>query len=560
MSEPTSKHPPILRPPQAQVVKEAYAKLKALSAPNRRLLVAAATGFGKTVLGSTFAHDATRKGWRVFFIVDRDKLVEQSLATFREHLSVPIGVLKAGYTEDRLAPVQIASRQTMQSRGWWREWIRQGPCIIMPDECHETSFAKVVRDEQEFPRTNQIWIGLTATPWRLSAREGLGDLFDDMVQSPPPKELMAQGYLLWPRYVVVPDRVDHGKVGLVGGDYNRGNLAKVYNTPRAIASLWRNWADHVKGDRNVIFAVDKDHAKAIAAHWGTQGAAASIITEESDEAERAKAYAGLKSGRIPTLVNVNVATKGFDETKLRWVVLARATKSVSLLHQMIGRGGRTDRPCFQCGKEVPLAFPVVCRGCRAEQPPKHVASWPTWFGVLDQTGTLLDPDVCLPDMFDRYELHRGTGGAPGRPPTKTCQQCGHIVPISIPVCPTDRGGCGWIFPVRRQQEQVGKARELAALDKVRRDYSYKARSRWAQKHDPDATDRAWYTGSTPRPELTPEIRLHAVFPRPTEKDRKDWRAHLEQCAVKKAARRAKEGLVFDEKAWVEKWMRWEFGE
>ena len=554
------KAPPILYPDQAQLMRDAYAKLKGMTAPKRRLLVAAATGFGKTVTGSAFACDATRKGWRVFFIVDRDRLVEQSLATFAGHLNCPIGVVKSGYPEDRLAPMQIASRQTMESRGWWREWIRQGPCLIMPDECHETSFAAVVRNEQEYPRENQIWVGLTATPWRLSTREGLGDLFDDIVQSPPPRALMEQGRLLWPRYVVVPDRQDDDKVGTVGGDYNLGQLSKVYNTPRAIASLWNNWSRWVKNERNVIFAVNKDHAKAIAAHWAERGAKASIITEETDGEDRHRAYAGLKSGHVPTLVNVNVATKGFDEPKLRWVVLARKTKSVTLLHQMIGRGARPDRPCFNCGREVPLSAAPTCRGCGQPQPPAHVATWPTWFGVLDQTGTLNDPDICLPDMFDRYELHRGTGGAPGRAPTKTCQQCGHIVHVSAPVCPTDRGGCGAPFPVRRQMEQTGRAQELAAVDKARKDYSYKARGKWALKHDPDATDREWENGRTPRARLTPEIRLHAIFPRPTEADRRAFREHLVRCAAKKAARRAREGIAFDEGAWVEKWMRWEFGD
>ena len=109
-------------------------------------------------------------------------------------------------------------------------------------------------------------------------------------------------------------------------------------------------------------------------------------------------------------------------------------------------------------------------------------------------------------------------------------------------------------------EQTGRAQELVAVDKARKDYSYKARGKWALKHDHDATDREWENGRTPRARLTPEIRLHAIFPRPTEADRRAFREHLVRCAAKKAARRAREGIAFDEGAWVEKWMRWEFGD
>ena len=44
-----------------------------------------------------------------------------------------------------------------------------------------------------------IWLGLTATPWRLSKREGLGDIFDGLVCAPLPYELIDQGYLVKPQ-------------------------------------------------------------------------------------------------------------------------------------------------------------------------------------------------------------------------------------------------------------------------------------------------------------------------------------------------------------------------
>lgn len=551
-----------LRDYQADVINDAYREIRAAGGKPTRGLVAAATGSGKTIIATVMARHAAAKR-RVLFVVDRDNLVSQTLATFSRFIPGPIGVIKADYPENRSARVQIASRQTMQSRGWWRSWIREQPAIIFVDEAHEVAFSKVIRDELDTPAPGQIWLLLTATPWRLSKREGMGDICDWMVQAPPPKALMERGQLLWPRYVCVRD-FDTSTIGRVGGDYNQGLLSKVSNTPRVIASLYRNWVKWVNGERNVIFAVNKDHAKNIAAHWKENGRAVSVITEESGPDERKAAYVGLKDGSVPTLINVNVATKGFDETKIRWVVLARATKSVSLLHQMIGRGGRTDRPCLYCGDEVPLGEPAICRSCGRQQPEAHVEGWPTWFGVLDQTGTLLDPGMCLPDQIERYELVKGAGGEPGRPPTKVCPRCNQIVPLSASVCPPSRGGCGWAFPVREAIETVGQAVELTATDATRSAYSKLARLSWAAGYDPGYTDHKWKARGRKPP--TPDVRLHAIFARPTDSDRAAFRAHLERCAAKKLIerqaeiRKGKRHDPFRAQAWIEQWMAWEFGE
>ena len=45
-----------------------------------------------------------------------------------------------------------------------------------------------------------IYIGLTATPFRLSKTEGMGDVFEDLVCAPMPYELIEAGFLVKPSY------------------------------------------------------------------------------------------------------------------------------------------------------------------------------------------------------------------------------------------------------------------------------------------------------------------------------------------------------------------------
>jgi type I site-specific restriction endonuclease len=51
-------------------------------------------------------------------------------------------------------------------------------------------------------------------------------------------------------------------------------------------------------------------------------------------------FADYKASKFQYLVNVGVATEGFDEPGIQCVVLARPTKSRSLFTQMVGRGTR----------------------------------------------------------------------------------------------------------------------------------------------------------------------------------------------------------------------------
>jgi len=67
---------------------------------------------------------------------------------------------------------------------------------------------------------------------------------------------------------------------------------------------------------------------------------AQMICGKSEPEQRQQIVADYAAGRFPVLVNVMVATEGFDCPGVELVVLARPTKSRALAIQMIGRGTR----------------------------------------------------------------------------------------------------------------------------------------------------------------------------------------------------------------------------
>jgi superfamily II DNA or RNA helicase len=105
--------PPTLRPYQKQVIAGIYHHIRN---GEKRILVVAATGSGKTLVASQIVAHAASRGKRILFVVHRDILVKQTASKFQQ-FGVECGFIKAGWQENRDSLVQIASVQTNLEKG-----------------------------------------------------------------------------------------------------------------------------------------------------------------------------------------------------------------------------------------------------------------------------------------------------------------------------------------------------------------------------------------------------------------------------------------------------------
>jgi len=182
---------PVLRDYQIQFIKDVYNQVRI---GFKRILGVSGTGSGKTVIASKIVADAVKRGRKVLFIVHLDVLVGQTYEKFAA-FGIECGFIKAGWAENKSALVQIASAQTLPRRTWWKqEFI---PDLIICDEAHETTWISVVSQLIE-ENDKAIVIGLTATPYRLSKKQGMADKYDVLVAAPTPGELMQRGFLCLP--------------------------------------------------------------------------------------------------------------------------------------------------------------------------------------------------------------------------------------------------------------------------------------------------------------------------------------------------------------------------
>jgi superfamily II DNA or RNA helicase len=301
---------------------------QSLGRGNKRVILQAGTGFGKTYVSASIIRSALEKGKRVVFTVPRTMLVNQTIREFEAEGITHIGVIQADHPRcDYDAPVQIASVQTMQRRGVPTECD-----LVLVDEAHMS------------PNLIYAWmracpdlrfIGLTATPWK----PGMGDYWDDLVMPITLAELIEQGYLS-PFTVYAPSHPDLSGVRTIGDDYNQGQLSEVMQEKRLVADVVETWKQRAEGLPTLIFAVDLAHAKKIQGQFAAAGIAMGYVEKNTDAPERQFLLNQMGKGEIAGIVSVGTMTTGVD-ADVRCVVLARPTKSEPLFVQMIGRGLRT---------------------------------------------------------------------------------------------------------------------------------------------------------------------------------------------------------------------------
>ncbi len=359
-----------LRDYQNIVIRDIYREWRS---GKRSVLLAMPTGSGKTRTFSEIALDFVNRKERVMLLVHREELLLQAQQTLEKITKLPVGTIKAGQPLklDRL--IQCASVQTLVKRLEQRQIELPHISLAIVDEAHLSLAPSYLKILDSLPQAHVL--GVTATPSRLDGR-GFDRIYEALVLGPSVSELIWHGYLA-DYDVLAPDSfLPQEGVRITGGDFNAGDLAtqidRRYVAGRAIDAYLK----HAAGKRCVVFAINIDHAKAIAASYQEAGIAAEHVDSETPTKERRAILARFRSGTTKVLTNVNLFTEGFDLPEIEVVQLCRPTQSVALHLQMVGRGLRPK----STGKALILDHAGNCLRLGG---PKATRSW-TLQGIADE--------------------------------------------------------------------------------------------------------------------------------------------------------------------------------
>jgi superfamily II DNA or RNA helicase len=506
----TTQTPPQLRPYQAAVVKGTYERIRE---GYRRILCFAPTGAGKTVISSQIVAHAAQREKRILFLVHRDPLIKQTHDKFRK-FGLECGFIKAGRQENREALVQIASVQTLVKRDWWQDFEAD---VIVFDECHIVAWSDIAQQMMSHIFPNAIYLGLTATPWRLSKQQGMADVFQTLVCAPMPYELIEQGYLTKPVYYGLP-QADLEKVGTVAGDFDEGQLAIVCDQPDLVQNTIHEWQRIAYGRRTIVFAVSVAHSKNICQAFQSSGIQSAHVDGATPTKERDRIYAQLAAGEILVLCSCQALTEGFDCPSVSAILLCRPTQSRALFMQMVGRGLR-------------LHPETEKRDCV----------------ILDQSGNI--QRFGFIEDLEEITLDEGEPPGDGDAPFKKCPPekdgCGAMLYTFHLRCPE----CGYLFTHRKIPILTVLEANLNEVDQQRRDlYRDKLKEAFVRNYMPS------WAAATYKEQLghwPPFVwALHCLYgEQPKNRDFKQYYAYLLAIAARKEK----------DEAWVQQQMLMEFG-
>lgn len=415
----------ILRPYQSEAIHD----VRDAFVTDKRVILCLGTGSGKSVIMAKIAELSAKKEKTVLITCNRTAILKQNSLTLKR-----MGLNPYLITPKRknlpTSNVSIAMSQTLLRRtekDEWRKYLNSIDLLII-DECHE-NFANYLFEY--IPDTCYV-CGLSASPIRYGQQKQLGLFYTKIINNLSIKDLISFGALVPAKtFSFVPPKLTDIPYGH-DGDYSRQQMAKKFEKNELYSGVVEEYIRLTPNTKAIVFCISSEQTIAITKQFIECGINAKYSlsgTFESDEELSGKndeVIEQFKRNEFDVLVNLGIYVSGLDVPDIRTVILSFATVSLSKYLQCLGRGSR---------------------------PFKNKS----FFTVLDFGGNV--DRLGLYDDDRKWSLWHNTSEAGGIVPTKECESCYYLVPVSSKSCPL----CGFVFPTKQEQQEMDMKVELEEI-------------------------------------------------------------------------------------------------
>jgi DNA repair protein RadD len=320
------------------------------------VVVEAATGAGKSVIVAMLAktlHDLSG-GKRVLCLAPSAILTEQN---HEKYLAIgeKASIYSASISKSLRHQVIFATPLTFKkvARRLGGEFAG-----VIVDECHgiTDSIKQIIEDMRQSAPTLRV-CGLSATPYRLQT----GFIFGVDPDGKALNESVARDpyfhqcvYSIGARMLLDLGFLTPLRAGEINASKYETDGLKVQSNGQfsaaTVKAAFEGWgrrtaaivADVVAQTQDatgvMLFAATRQHAREIMASLHPDNSA--LIDGETPKGERERIVKNFKAGKFLYLVSVGTLTTGFDAPNVSHIAILRATESVSLLQQIMGRGMR----------------------------------------------------------------------------------------------------------------------------------------------------------------------------------------------------------------------------
>lgn len=390
-----------LRPYQ----KEAIHQLReAFKAGHERIVLCLPTGAGKTACFSEMVRLAHEKGTTTLVLTDRIELFKQTIRAL-SRVGIEAEEIRADKKHiNHNARIYLGMIETVKRR--MKSLSTLSPKLIIIDEAHIGNFTDIFH---VFP--NAKVIGATATP----VGEHFYEYYTSIIQNIDVPELVESGFLVPCKAFQMVD--DFKDLRIQRGEFSMASLNAHYNKPTLYKGVVEQWLQYAQNKKTVVFNVSIEHTQQINAAFLTAGISSEYVTSHTPKEERETILQAFSAGKFMVLNNCGILTKGWDEPSVECVVMNRATTSLTLWLQCIGRGSRPYP-----GKE--------------------------YFTLLDFGGNHTRLGLWNEPRHWKLSKKKETLGVA---PVKDCPACRHVCYSSASVCDE----CGHTFTKDKEEKEKG---------------------------------------------------------------------------------------------------------
>lgn len=316
---------------------------------NDSTLLVMATGLGKTIVFAQTVKERMEFG-RVMVLVHREELLSQAWRHLKSVTGCEPDVEMADYRANTYgafrSKIVVSTIQTqiagMAGKGRMTKFKPDEFNLVVIDEAHHSA-AKSYKRVIEYYRQNPDLkiLGVTATPDRADEK-ALGQIFDTVAYEYDICEGIDDGWLVPIRQQsVYVDGLDYSSVRTTAGDLNGADLARVLEFEETLHRIASPTIELCGDKKALVFAASLAQAERLTEILNRhKPGSAKWVHGGTPKETRRDLFPEYANGGFQFLVNVGVATEGFDEPGIEVVVMARPTKSRSLYAQMVGRGTR----------------------------------------------------------------------------------------------------------------------------------------------------------------------------------------------------------------------------
>ncbi|MEY5041198.1 MAG: hypothetical protein RLZZ414_740 [Bacteroidota bacterium] len=354
------------------------------------LLFQLPTGGGKTIIFSHVAHQyIQKKEKKVLILTHRIELLHQTSSCL-DGIGVSNYIINSDVKivdDEENYQCFIAMVETLNNRLQQDHEFIKNIGLVIVDEAHNNSFRKIF---QYF--SNVHMLGVTATPLSSNRNLPLNKNYQELIVGSSILDLVKQSYLCEPSTYTYDVNLGSLKVGM-NGDYTVASAERLYSGFDMQEKLIAAYKERSEGKKTLIFNPGIRVSWMVYDMFKESGIKnVKHLDSTFSEQERKNILEWFRNTEGAILSSVGILTTGFDEPSVETIILNRATRSLTLYHQMIGRGSRVT------GDKK--AFSIIDLG-------NNYHRFGLWEDYIDWQDVFRNPDKFLDqNYFDELEKAR----------------------------------------------------------------------------------------------------------------------------------------------------------